>query len=114
MLHSCADSAYPVRASTLRNLGSVTLSDGYEAGGDPYFYFIGNNVHSVTAFVELYVGILKTQYSCRLYVSNGTFEVFTVALLRMQVLCDNGQLDQKDDGKTNFRNVGNYTPINTM
>ena len=60
MLHSCAHSAYPVRASTLRNLGSVTPWDGSDAASNTYFYVIRNNCHRMNVFVQLWLGILQT------------------------------------------------------
>ena len=93
MLHSCADSAYPDRASTLRNLGSVTPWDGSDAASNTYFYVIRNNFHRTVL-----VGNTKNVTKFCSLVLNATFEVRKVALLKMKILRHVGRLDPKYDG----------------
>jgi hypothetical protein len=91
----------------------VTPWDGSDAAGNTYVYVIRSNLHNMNVFVQILRGNSKNTKFWSL-VLNVTFQVFTVALLKMKVLYDVGLLDTKDDGKTNFRNVGNYPPIDIV
>lgn len=98
----------------MRNLGSVTPWDGSDAASNTYLCVIRND-HSITASVQIWLGILTCVTKFWSLVMNAIFEVREVALMKMEGLRHIGLLDPKYDGKTIlFGNVGNYPPGDTV